>query len=447
MSDKLREECLAYFLGKSIYKRLLEKFKDKYISLGHMGGSVELTGLSLEEKEQLGGLLSKNYRENKTVTISAKLMQKTLDASKFSGLLLEELLEYGFGKPLLGKNENERREREERAIFFEQEIQKYKEDCRKRNVSTLERDHLSAVTWIEGVLDNKTEGYRILMQKYEEDKDNLRIILKNVLTAVDCLPVVYEHPERLPIFAAKVTGNPHSFDEGTLGGRLLTLHIIERFHLKKQVRMAEPEWKSSVLFKAGILKDDISNFTLAYGIHARSKEGIHAGIEGFLQREEPVQLTLMTLRRLETVWPQNPHSSDTAIYVVENPAVFSALVEENKEICVVCCNGQPRLATFVLLDMLCHYGILRYAGDFDPEGLVIAQNLKKRYKDKLTFWGYERVNYDKHQSDLILTLERKKKLYKIEEEGLLEIKDAILECGYAAYQEKMLEIYLSYVRI
>ena len=44
-------------------------------------------------------------------------------------------------------------------------------------------------------------------------------------------------------------------------------------------------------------------------------------------------------------------------------------------------NGQLRFSAFVLLDQLSRTSDLFYSGDHDPEGLLIAQKLKLRYKE------------------------------------------------------------------
>ena len=88
---------------------------------------------------------------------------------------------------------------------------------------------------------------------------------------------------------------------------------------------------------------------------------------------ETLQCTLQTLYRLERV------SGGEDVYVVENPAVFAALVSRYPEQAFVCTNGQLRLSALILLDLLSRDSRLHYAGDYDPEGLGIAQRLKDRY--------------------------------------------------------------------
>ena len=84
--QKKLNECLDYFRQRSVYEKLFQKFKEKYASLGHMGGKAVLSGLTLAEKQDLSGFLQKDYTENKTVTVSAGLLEKCLAESRFSGI-------------------------------------------------------------------------------------------------------------------------------------------------------------------------------------------------------------------------------------------------------------------------------------------------------------------------------------------------------------------------
>ena len=92
------------------------------------------------------------------------------------------------------------------------------------------------------------------------------------------------------------------------------------------------ERQSKSYLKAGILLDEISNYCMISGIQAWKKEGTpHAGMNGFCQ--------------------------------------------EGTCACM-CMNGQPRLASILLLDLAAEARIrISYAGDFDPEGLLIAKKV------------------------------------------------------------------------
>ena len=131
---------------------------------------------------------------------------------------------------------------------------------------------------------------------------------------------------------------------------------------------------------------------------------------------------------------------------MENPAVFSSLTEAVPDVTLICGNGQIRMATLALLDLFEEDVEFWYAGDFDPEGLMIAQRLRKRFGKRLHFWNYKKCYYEQYLSNVKLDAQRKKKLERIDEEELLEIRDAIQRCGYAAYQEMLIPEYVKYIK-
>ena len=199
------------------------------------------------------------------------------------------------------------------------------------------------------------------------------------------------------------------------------------------------EEKAALFYRAGLLKDELSNHVLVYGISGAEKHGRpHKGILGYLEQREPLHLSLMTLGKLARVSPQ----TGKRVYIVENPAVFAVLAKAWPDAAIVCGNGQTRLATLVLLDLFGSDTEFWYAGDYDPEGLLIAQRLKERYRERLHFWQYRREFYEKYRSDVEISDRSIKKLDRVYREELQDIKQAMKRQKKAAYQEAMLGEYL-----
>lgn len=456
MTDaKLLEECLVYFRNRPVYRKLFTALQKKYAGLGHLGGSVTLTGLSPEDKAQLGGFLQKDYTENKTVTVSGKLLEKSLASSRFAGLSWEEILEGYLGGPLQTRKELKELEEQRRENFFQEMMEKGLTD--------------PAGDWLEKTLKDHGRGYGLLLRRYQESPRNLEELLRNFSRAAENLPGFSENlqersemaetergagteagtgrktgkKELLPVFAARVTGDPHYFDRGTPGERLLTFFLEDLFeergslserHRTKTEDMTKAEYRQRLFYQAGLLTDELSNDVLAYGLRGFYKNGeLHPGLQGFYEAGEPVKLTLQTLGNLERIHSQENGS----VYIVENPAVFALLVDKYPKKTLVCGNGQVNLAVLVLLDKLAECHKLYYAGDFDPEGLLIAQRLKKRYGDRLELWNYRADWYEKYLSEVVLNEGRLAKLDHVELEGLREIKEAMKKRKRAAYQEAM----------
>lgn len=423
------EECVTYFKSRTVYRRLFKKFRDKYAGLGYFGGTVKLTGLTREEKEQLGGFLQKDYTENKSLSVSASLMEKALKTSRFSEISWDEILTAYFGESLVTKKEEKFREELEKEGFFS----RFLSSC----------SFAEGKNWLESVLKERGEGYYLLMQQYREDPQELWKILERVMAAVQRLADLRQkgRKELLAVFAADVTGDPHYFDEGTAGEKLLSAYVKNRVNMESSEGLSAIEYKKKMLYEAGIIKDELSNDVLVYGIQAERRDGsVHPGIEGFFQCREPIKLTMETLGKIEKIRPGKASldSKQSRVYVVENPAVFSVLIQRYPDRTFVCGNGQIRLAVLVLLDKLTENSILYYAGDFDPEGLLIAQKLKNRYKERMEFWHYDKSLYEKNLSEVYLSDRRIKKLEKVQDPGLQEIRDEMRRVRRAAYQEKML---------
>ena len=148
-------------------------------------------------------------------------------------------------------------------------------------------------------------------------------------------------------------------------------------------------------------------------------------------------ITLQLLEKLSKA--TSKPSSSKIIYVVENPSIFSVLMEYKPDCSALCTYGQPKLATFVLMDLLAEENQFYYAGDFDPEGLLIAQSLKQRYGASVIFWNYLEAYYMENLSQVNLSEKRLKKLEKISIKELQPIKKLMEKEKKAVYQEKIFD--------
>ena len=158
-----KKECRAYFLERSVYKKLFAKIQEKYAGIGHFGGTFLLDDLTKEEKEQLGGFLQKDFSGQKNVRVTAKQMEKALQSSRFCNFTWEEILELYTGRALLVKKEEKQKEEQKRESWF-QNIQLQLKNPDFRN-------------WISEVLQNRKESYLFLLQQYKENKKELEDFL------------------------------------------------------------------------------------------------------------------------------------------------------------------------------------------------------------------------------------------------------------------------------
>ncbi|MBC2580036.1 TIGR02679 family protein [Clostridium sp. DJ247] len=418
----LLKECVDYFKSTSGFKRTLQNIRKKYESLGTLGGTVVLNNLKEDEKEALTGLFRKDYYK-KSTSFKVEAFVKALDNTKFQGIAFDKVLEEYFGEKLLSKKEEKLIYDTEKQLYFHDIIENFKET--------------RAEQWLLYLLKSKENAYRIISQKYDEDKELLKENLIYVCNAYNNLTFQENSTMRLALFSSIITKNPHSFDSNTDCGNLLVYAICYSLKVKYPENAEE---LSEILYTAGIIKDEVSNYTLCSGILAYSSEKEHIGWRGFYEAEEPLQISLWNISKLNRVI-----SPAGKVYVFENPTVFSEVLYRigNIKPSLICTFGNFKLASLILIDKLVHSGAkIYYSGDFDPEGIVMADRLKQRYGENVVLWRYTEEDYMSIKSSVQLEEYRIKKMNNIKSEEFAHIADVIRINKCAAYQELLIDKYV-----
>ena len=94
----------------------------------------------------------------------------------------------------------------------------------------------------------------------------------------------------------------------------------------------------------------------------------------------------------------------------------------------------------IVLDLFAKSGIrVYYAGDLDPEGILIAQKLSQYYKGEFHYCHMETADYEKCRSEEVISPKRMKILERITDGRLKPVVDRIEEYGTAGYQEMLVE--------
>lgn len=132
------------------------------------------------------------------------------------------------------------------------------------------------------------------------------------------------------------------------------------------------------------------------------------------------------------------------VYTMENPAVFSAILdyaEGRADIpALVCTSGQPSVAALKLLDQLVEAGcIICYGGDFDSRGLEIGQRLAERYGVSFKPWFFDTAAYLQAPKGVKLASEQVKKLAGQRVSWDNKLIESMLQMGRAVYQEVLVE--------
>lgn len=473
-NDELREACLAYFRSMPVFERLLSQFCEKYRSYGCFCGSARLNIRSEDEREALEGFFARSYHNQKTATISAQAFRRALEHTRFVELSPEEILEAFAGAPLSGKREEESRRKACIARCWKAAIgqQEAYADCEAsrqllhelRAVAEKEEPAISSedVPSI-GAIDNTahtctseeavTALYRQLMSGRQELVENklLCALTEDLHILVRALEIlnrlcVEKRYQYLPVFAAVLFGDPHRLDPGTRDAHLLQL-LLQWLEIQRGVEADEmnsiPSLRRQARYlSAGILLDDVSNYAMLCGVEAIGRDGlVHAGMAGFAADGAPVNVPISVI----TGWAQL-RCRDNTLWIVENPVVYAVLCERfGRTRSLMCMNGQPRLSAWLILRLLRAAGTrVYYAGDFDPEGLCIAEKVQQSLlPGQCVFWHMSEADYRSAQSRKPIEARRMKMLDHLQDSLLKTTAVLIRKQGVAGYQENILQMYLS----
>lgn len=418
--DSILAEAIDYFQSNKGFHRIFDRMKSKYQSLGTVGGTVELRNMLPEEREALTGFLRKNYMSQNGASIKLERFEKALEYTKFNGLLLEDILNGYFGEELISNKEARARYQQEQDEFFSNIIRKF--------------EGTTAGQWLGDTLKAKNNAYYIFMQRYSADRQRLEKDIMNVCRGLLQLPILSGKKLRLPVFASNITSNPHFFDGNTTCGQIFIHALVWLFGVARPVNAEET---AEVYYAAGILFDEVSNYVLCKGLKAYKDGSLHPGWDGFYRYNESLQVSLANLSTVDRI--VSPYGR---VYVLENAGVFSAVLDDLSldRPPLICTYGQVRISSLVLLDMLSKEGtMIYYSGDFDPEGLRIADNLKSRYGEQLILWRYGVADYKKALSNKILEDSRLKKMDNLKNSDLANLSQYIRQHGCAGYQELIID--------
>lgn len=418
--------CAAYFKKQRAFDRCFLLMRKKWESYGRTAGQVSIKDGRPEEQEALEGLLGRPLqKENLRFTLSQ--FQSALGETRFGPIPLEALLTEYFGETMEANRDKKQKKRQEKTRFLER----------------MEQELQGADRWIFTMRERKAYGYQLLMAEYNRNPAQAEGLLRQIR---DCLVILEERQEKneppiyLALLAARTSGNPHALDRGKTAGQLLTHALC---HRSASGYPDSAQKLSEIYLENGVQMDAISSMVTAYGIHLETAAGLHPAYEGYIEMEEPYVITLANLAKVRGAkgrWTEKTEIKP--IYIVENEMVFSHLLSglAGKAFSLLCTSGQPRTAAFVLLDRLAESGAqFFYAGDLDPEGMMIADRLWRRYPERLSVWHMGEEDYRNSMSDERIDGVRMAMLDKLAHPGLLETAELLRREGRAGYQEKLAE--------
>lgn len=461
--SSIRKTAKEYY-SQSGFKRLLNEIFKKYIGLERAGGKVQLAHLSAEEAETLSGFFGQLLRPGDDLSVPvSKFVQEINRGYKLTIPLLYEVLE---GQPLLTRTEQKEYRGQQWALLFHR-VNEYAKE--KYQMDLLQGSSTDAIFhWFNELRQGQALGCRVLQNVFRQD---INKAYEELAYCVDALYYLQKDMEtemqskgkkfswiRLPVFATKITDDSHAFDWKRSLGRLFwsALANIESRNLKmedtfsseslgalSQLKQTFDEIASmdrrQIYRRAGIKDDDISSDVIVFA-------------QPFTQFSAVSKLTLRQIEMM-SVWPEY-----SALYVVENPSIFSTLVDEAIGILeakgilfeevpsdfpiMICSSGQPSDAVILfirnclLANTQCK---MYYSGDFDLPGIQIAIGMEKRFRDAFLHWHMNSDTYKQYaQKGLVFSEEDKKQLKEIQVRWSSDMGTDMEKRGIKCYHEAII---------
>ncbi|MDY0405020.1 TIGR02679 domain-containing protein [Virgibacillus sp. 179-BFC.A HS] len=248
-------EALAYFKSERVYQQLFWQMRKKYESIGRIGGTVSTKLFSMEELRVISAFFGMPVEKLAAKSsISIKAFEQQLQATRFDGISLKELLEAYFGEELISKKQIK--------LNRQAEIQEF--------INELKEKHTILKFWFD-YLAKRNADSRWILRLAETDKKVFEDWTCKLALAISALPVV---AERLPMFAQRITADPHAFDLNENLGKLL-LHVLAVHSSKMEdgaiVMPTSTEDVNELLQEYHIYRDDLLNFVTCAGFWPRTQ--------------------------------------------------------------------------------------------------------------------------------------------------------------------------------
>ena len=421
MSDQkqraLHQACGNYLKSHET-KRIMKALLEKYRSYGTVMGTMVLTKPTPGECRFLQGLLKKQMTPGVTIHVPLKAFESAFIGTIYEGVSLKPLLEVYFDTQIESKREAADKAVTEKLAF-------------SHEVSELLNKMLSDETlarWTSEALFNpKHTAYTLINSLYQEGKLSLSALIGDLAAVILCIQS-HEEGIGLPMAAGLSTGNPHALDRGTPLRKLLIHYAAFQKGIAIPGSLHETD---ELLQQLNLNVDETPRIVLTYGLEAFDDKGDPLGWLAFRYRNEPLNIAAHNLKKVSVIT-----AISQQIYCCENPSTFYRRMRQYPEIAGICISGQPNLVAYQLLDKMSDQHCLYYSGDFDPEGLLIANRLKNRYP-RLDLSFYNMSHYHQSISKENISEKRLKQLNQLSDETLVEIAFEMKRLKVAGYEERV----------
>lgn len=397
-------DYIAYFKNKKGFQRFILALKNKYETTGKFTGTIKLNNLTEEEQIDFSKFFGENFSVGENVSIPLKKFDRVIENSVFENFDYYFLVIEYLDIPYLKTKKEIKKTKEDAYLYFIEDI-----------LNLMHDEEL--INYLQDNILLKNNLSKNIKTRYTKNKKELKSTLLKIDKLLSNKP---KYPISLPMYAS-LTSNPHFLDFNTSTGSLF-LKILGKIY-NQSIETNEEKWR--LLEKINVLNDTISNYTLTNNLLG-SKE-----LEDFYKKFGSLNLNIDNISKLPSLKGIN-----NKIYIFENPSLLNYF--KNQNISIIITSGIPNLSFYHLLEKIDENTALYYNGDFDPEGLLIANKLKLLYP-KINLICYNQKDYFSTNPSEILNSSRLKKLEHIKVPELKEIKSLILETNKSGYQENNLK--------
>ncbi|WP_208559396.1 TIGR02679 domain-containing protein [Marinilactibacillus kalidii] len=423
--DSLKK-ALNYFKKSDIFFHLFLLFKNEYDTTKKPIKFIDISEFTEEELEPVKAFLMTDLDLSQQPVV--------VDTSRFEARLQ---ITFGLTLPLEAFL----------TVFFQDMLKIEEPDMQQPHremsnfVDYLEREYGLLAGWFSYLRRGTSDSqwvYHLISASPKAFEDHVL----HLSEAVRLLP---ERPIRLGLFGQIVAGDPHAFDRHTTLGKLF-LHVLSedaRYHAIEPVKVpSSSEEVNQLLLKFNLLRDDITNYTTAVNLYAETIEGYHPVWESAAHLHNVLNVPMRELINIVAAYPA--HEAQI-VWVIENPVVFSTILDEVPNVPMICTQGQLTLATMELLDRLAEEETdIRYCGDMTPEGIQRAEKILMRYPESSQPWKMDIPSYLASRAEEE-TLDAKdiETLNAFSLDIFSCLKDEMKDRGNPAYQEMLIEEMIS----
>ena len=403
-------DYLDYFKNNKGFERFMVKAKEKYQSYGRVTGVIALDNITYEEAVSLTDFFARKFEEGKTYKIKISEFNKVLDKSKFQDF---EFTDYFYNTyddfSYLTNTLKKRKFHEEFVSFIEDLLLEFKSEKLK--------------DFFERNINKNFSTMRNIKSKYKQNK---RALKEELLMIDKLLSNIPDKITYLPIYAS-ITSNPHYLDYNAKSSNLF-YRILSNI-LGEDTPTTNLD-KTKLLEKINVYIDSLSNYVITYNL--------------VYDKEMPFDVMNLNIDNISKL--NNITGKSNKIFIFENPSILNYLKNKDLDISIIITSGIPNLAFYKLLENITSDTTLYYNGDYDPEGLLIADKLNNKY-DNIKLFLYDGKSYLNTKPNISLSNNRLHKLELIKSKELQDVKRLLIDNKKCGYQENNLLSIEEFIRI